>query len=79
MISRNGVRVDTQQLRDIQDLISKLADVNKQLAQPVHAVPLTQIIEAPAPEAPVLQAPVLQAAVLQAPVLQTQTADAASA
>ena len=74
MIPRNGVRVDTQQLRDIQDLISKLADVNKQLAQPVHAVPLTQIIEAPAPEAPVLQAPVLQAE-----VLQTQTADAASA
>ena len=51
MISRNGVRVDTQQLRDIQDLISKLADVNKQLAQPVHAVPLTQIIEAPVAEA----------------------------
>ena len=50
MISRNGVRVDTQQLRDIQDLISKLDDVNKQLAQPVHAVPLTRIIEAPAVE-----------------------------
>jgi len=61
MISRNGVRVDTQQLRDIQDLISKLADVNK---QPVHAVPLTQIIEAPVAEAPVFEA---------------QTADAASA
>ena len=69
MISRNGVRVDTQQLRDIQDLISKLADVNKQLAQPVHTVPLTQIIEAPVAEAPVFEAPVLQA----------QTADAASA
>jgi hypothetical protein len=79
MISRNGVRVDTQQLRDIQDLISKLADVNKQLAQPVHAVPLTQIIEAPVAEAPVLEAPVLQAPVLQAPVLQAQTVDAASA
>jgi hypothetical protein len=51
MISRNGVRVDTQQLRDIQDLISKLADVNKQLAQPVHTVPLTQVIEAPVAEA----------------------------
>jgi hypothetical protein len=51
MISRNGVRVDTQQLRDIQDLISKLADVDKQLAQPVHAVPLTQITEAPVAEA----------------------------
>jgi hypothetical protein len=48
MISRNSVRVDTQQLRDIQDLISKLDDVNKQLAQPVHTVPLTQLIEAPA-------------------------------
>ena len=51
MISRNGVRVDTQQLRDIQDLISKLEVVNKQLAQPVHAVPLTQVIEAPVVEA----------------------------
>jgi hypothetical protein len=69
MIPRNGVRVDTQQLRDIQDLISKLADVNKQLAQPVHVVPLTQIIEASVTEAPVLEAPVLQA----------QTADSACA
>ena len=74
MISRNGVRVDTQQLRDIQDLISKLADVNKQLAQPVHTVPLTQIIEAPVAEAPVFQAPVFEA-----PVFEAQTADAASA
>jgi hypothetical protein len=74
MISRNGVRVDTQQLRDIQDLISKLADVNKQLAQPVHAVPLTQIIEAPVAEAPVFEAPVFEA-----PVFEARTADAASA
>jgi hypothetical protein len=51
MISRNGVRVDSQQLRDIQDLISKLEVVNKQLAQPVHAVPLTHVIEAPVVEA----------------------------
>ena len=64
MITRNGVRVDTQQLRDIQDLISKLADVNKQLAQPVHAVPLNRIVEAP---------------VVEAPVFEVQTADAASA
>jgi hypothetical protein len=64
MISRNGVRVDTQQLRDIQDLISKLDDVNKQLAQPVHAVPLTRIIETP---------------VVEAPVFEAQTAEAASA
>ncbi len=69
MISRNGVRVDTQQLRDIQDLIAKLADVNKQLAQPIHAVPLSQLVEASVVEAPVFEAPVFEA----------QTADAASA
>ena len=74
MISRNGVRVDTQQLRDIQDLISKLADVNKQLAQPVHAVPLTHIVEVPAVETPVFEAPVFEV-----PVREAQTADAASA
>ncbi len=51
MISRNSVRVDTQQLRDIQDLISKLDDVNKRLAQPVHTVPLTELIAAPAAQA----------------------------
>ena len=74
MITRNGVRVDTQQLRDIQDLISKLADVNKQLAQPVHAVPLTHIVEAPAVETAAFEAPVFEA-----PVREAQTADAASA
>ena len=78
MISRNSVRVDTQQLRDIQDLISKLDDVNKQLAQPVHAVPLTQIIEAPVAKAPVFEASVLEAPVLEAAVLEEQTADAAA-
>jgi hypothetical protein len=46
MSSRNGVRVDSQQLRDIQDLIMKLADVNRQLALPVHAVPVAQAMEA---------------------------------
>jgi hypothetical protein len=46
MSSRNGVRVDSQQLRDIQDLITKLDDVNRQLALPVHAVPLAQVMEA---------------------------------
>lgn len=79
MISRNGVRVDTQQLRDIQDLISKLADVNKQLAQPVHAVPLTQVIEAAVAEAPVLEASVSGASVSGVSVSGGQTADAASA
>jgi len=42
MSSRNGVRVDSQQLRDIQDLISKLEDVNKQLALPLHAPPVSR-------------------------------------
>jgi hypothetical protein len=36
----NGVRDDTQQLRDIQDLIAKLEDVNKKLALPGGAVPV---------------------------------------
>ena len=30
----NAVRDDSQQLRDIQDLIAKLEDVNKKLAHP---------------------------------------------
>lgn len=38
MTYSNGVRYDTQQLRDIQDLIAKLKDVNKKLAQPIRAM-----------------------------------------
>jgi hypothetical protein len=38
MTYSNGVRDDTQQLRDIQDLIAKLEDVNKKLAQPMRAM-----------------------------------------
>jgi hypothetical protein len=34
----NGERDDTQQLRDIQDLIAKLEDVNKRLALPVRTI-----------------------------------------
>jgi hypothetical protein len=34
----NGVRDDSQQLRDIQDLIAKLKDVNRKLAQPIRVV-----------------------------------------
>jgi hypothetical protein len=34
----NDVRDDTQQLRDIQDLIAKLADVNQKLALPIRAI-----------------------------------------
>jgi hypothetical protein len=41
MTYSNGVRDDTQQLRDIQDLIAKLEDVNKQLAQPKRAMSMS--------------------------------------
>jgi len=34
----NDVRDDSQQLRDIQDLIAKLADVNRQLSLPTRAI-----------------------------------------
>ncbi len=33
-----GVRGDSQQLRDIQDLIAKLDDVNRQLALPARVM-----------------------------------------
>lgn len=34
----NPVRDDSQQLRDIQDLIARLADVNRKLALPIKAI-----------------------------------------
>jgi hypothetical protein len=37
----NGVRDDSQQLRDIQDLIAKLKDVNNKLALPIRSLPTT--------------------------------------
>jgi hypothetical protein len=52
MFSGNSVRDDSQQLRDIQDLIAKLEDVNKKLALPVRAVPMTRAREAEPAEAP---------------------------
>jgi hypothetical protein len=44
MVSGNGVptasdREDSQQLRDIQDLIAKLERVNRQLSVPVRTLP----------------------------------------
>lgn len=48
----NGVRDDTQQLRDIQDLIAKLADVNKRLSQPMRALPTPQPAEADPADVP---------------------------
>lgn len=47
----NGVRDDSQQLRDIQDLIAKLEDVNRKLALPTRVMMTTRADTDPA-EAP---------------------------
>jgi hypothetical protein len=52
MTYSNGVRDDTQQLRDIQDLIAKLEDVNKKLAQPLRAMSMAQATDAGPADAP---------------------------
>ena len=38
----NSMRDDSQQLRDIQDLIAKLEDVNRKLALPMRAIIVDQ-------------------------------------
>ena len=38
----NEMRDDSQQLRDIQDLIAKLADVNRKLALPIRTITMDQ-------------------------------------
>jgi hypothetical protein len=48
MTYSNGVRDDTQQLRDIQDLIAKLEDVNEKLAHPMRVVSVAQAAPDPA-------------------------------
>jgi hypothetical protein len=52
MTYSNGVRDDTQQLRDIQDLIAKLEDVNKKLALPMRAMSVARSSDAEPAEAP---------------------------
>jgi hypothetical protein len=52
MTYSNGVRDDTQQLRDIQDLIAKLNDVNKRLALPKRTVSVAQTADTDPAEAP---------------------------
>ncbi len=49
----NGVRDDSQQLRDIQELIAKLKDVNRQLALPIRtgSVPPAEAAVAEVPTA----------------------------
>ena len=48
----NSVRDDSQQLRDIQDIIARLNDVNRKLAVPIRTVSLTPA-DADTVEAPV--------------------------
>jgi len=48
----NPVRDDSQQLRDIQDLIAKLEDVNKKLAHPIRTISVARPAEAEPADAP---------------------------
>ena len=52
MTYSNGVRDDTQQLRDIQDLIARLEDVNKKLAQPLRVMTMVQAADPEPADAP---------------------------
>lgn len=55
MTKSNGVRDDSQQLRDIQELIARLEDVNKKLAQPMRAMstaPTAQVADTDPADAP---------------------------
>jgi hypothetical protein len=48
----HGVRDDSQQLRDIQDLIARLEDVNRKLALPIRVTSTTPQGEDDPAEAP---------------------------
>jgi hypothetical protein len=48
----NDMRDDSQQLRDIQDLIAKLADVNRKLALPIRTVTMDQPTDTQPAETP---------------------------
>lgn len=52
MTYSNGVRDDSQQLRDIQDLIARLEDVNRKLAHPMRAVSMAQAADADSADVP---------------------------
>jgi hypothetical protein len=49
MTNGNGVRDDTQQLRDIQELIARLEDVNRRLAQPIRITAEMPVLLEPGP------------------------------
>jgi hypothetical protein len=48
----NEMRDDSQQLRDIQDLIAKLADVNRKLALPIRTITMDQAADAQPADTP---------------------------
>ncbi len=48
----NPVRDDSQQLRDIQDLIAKLEDVNRKLALPIRTISMDQSADTERADAP---------------------------
>jgi hypothetical protein len=48
MTDGHGVRDDSQQLRDIEDLIARLADVNRKLALPIRVTMAAQAVPDPA-------------------------------
>jgi hypothetical protein len=48
----NPVRDDSQQLRDIQDLIAKLEDVNRKLALPIRTISMDQSPDTQPADAP---------------------------
>ena len=61
----NGPRDDSQQLRDIQDLIAKLDDVNRKLALPTRV--FTPPAEAQTVDAQVLEVQTAEARPAEAP------------
>jgi hypothetical protein len=52
MTYSNGVRDDTEQLREIHDIIAQLEDVNKRLAQPTRTVSMARAADADPADAP---------------------------
>lgn len=48
----NGTQDDSRQLRDIQDLIAKLADVNKKLALPLRTITMPRTPDTGTADAP---------------------------
>jgi hypothetical protein len=69
----NGVRDDSQQLRDIQDLIAKLKDVNRQLELPIRTVAMPPA-DAVSIEAVTIEAVTINPAVLETAVAEVPTA-----